>query len=238
MEQEILKRLVLASDTTIIGMGVEPVVSREQPLSILHTLHMMLLCCCWPVHKCVTVLSCFDTLIVTVLAYKSFNALSSAIHDPDWFTVLFFLFFLGFATCQIIATIFIILAHKRNIARYCYPRLVLIAGLTICSAIACIVMLFYFGGAQATMNNFFFRVYEYFFEEVDALERAELKSELRMYAAGFFVLALTFCAYSLFELFLTRKFYLSLDDFTPIPQSDPSAPQPAFNPDFAQAPVV
>ncbi|PIO65496.1 hypothetical protein TELCIR_12832 [Teladorsagia circumcincta] len=39
---------------TIVNMGAEPM-SREQAISIsLHTLHSMLLCCCWPVHKCVT----------------------------------------------------------------------------------------------------------------------------------------------------------------------------------------
>ncbi|RCN37665.1 hypothetical protein ANCCAN_16415 [Ancylostoma caninum] len=217
-------------------MGAEPV-SREQTLSILlHTLHTMLLCCCWPVHKCVTVLSCFDTLIVTIFAYKSFNVLTDTIHDPHWSTIFSFLFFLCFAACQLIATIFIILAHKRNIAHYCYPRLVLITGLIVCSAIACIVMLIYFGGAQSSMNNFFFRMYEYFFEKVDDIEKAELKSELKLYAAGFLALALTFCIYSIFELFLTRKFYQSLDEFTPVPQNDPSAPQPAFNPDFAQTP--
>ncbi|KAK6056595.1 hypothetical protein COOONC_05901 [Cooperia oncophora] len=68
--------------TTITTMGAEPM-SREQAISIsLHTLHSMLLCCCWPVHKCVTVLSCFDTLIVAIFTYKSLNLLAHTIDDP------------------------------------------------------------------------------------------------------------------------------------------------------------
>ncbi|KHJ82210.1 hypothetical protein OESDEN_18098 [Oesophagostomum dentatum] len=97
-------------------------------------------------------------------------------------------------------------------------------------------MLFYFGGAQSSMNNFFFRIYEYSFGKVDEIEKVQLKSELKLYAAAFFALALTFCTYSIFELFLTRKFYQSLDEFRPVPQADPSAPQPAFNPEFGQTP--
>ncbi|KAK6013041.1 hypothetical protein OSTOST_21709 [Ostertagia ostertagi] len=63
-------------------MGAEPM-SREQAISIsLHTLHSMLLCCCWPVHKCVTVLSCFDTLIVAIFTYKSLNLLAHTIYEP------------------------------------------------------------------------------------------------------------------------------------------------------------
>ncbi|VDL64816.1 unnamed protein product, partial [Nippostrongylus brasiliensis] len=135
------------------------------------------------------------------------------------------------------ATTFIILAHKKNIARYCYPRLVLIVGLTVCSALACIIILFYFGGAQSSMNNFFFRIYEYFFEEIDDRERVELRSELRLYLGAFLALGLTFCLYCAFELYLTMKFYKTLQGFAPVPQSDPSAPlQPAYNPEFAQPP--
>lgn len=197
----------------------------------------MLLCCCWPVHKCVTVLSCFDTLIVAVFAYKSLNLLTNTVNDPHWTTIVSSLFFICFFVCQLIATTFIILAQKRSIARYCYPRLVLIAGLTVCSAMACIVIMCYFGGAQSSMNQFIFRVYEYFFEQIDDRERAELKSELRLYAGGFLALAFTFCVYSIFELLLTRKFYQTLDEFAPVPQAEPIAPlQPAYNPEFAQTP--
>ncbi|ETN78499.1 hypothetical protein NECAME_10318 [Necator americanus] len=48
--------MFLANGKIAAKMGVERV-SREQALSILllHTLHTMLLCCCWPVHKCVTI---------------------------------------------------------------------------------------------------------------------------------------------------------------------------------------
>ncbi|VDP10968.1 unnamed protein product [Heligmosomoides polygyrus] len=112
-----------------------------------------------------------------------------------WTTIVSSLFFICFFVCQLIATTFIILAQKRSIARYCYPRLVLIAGLTVCSAMACIVIMCYFGGAQSSMNQFIFRVYEYFFEQIDDRERAELKSELRLYAGGFLALAFTFCVY-------------------------------------------
>ncbi|KAK6045445.1 hypothetical protein COOONC_17050 [Cooperia oncophora] len=95
----------------------------------------------------------------------------------------------------------------------------------------------YFGGAQSSMTAFFFRVYEYFFGTVDEHERVELKAELKLYAGAFFALALTFCVYSTFELFLTRKFYNTLVSFAPVPQNDPTAPlQPAFNPEFGQTP--
>ncbi|XGW30549.1 hypothetical protein V3C99_009477, partial [Haemonchus contortus] len=222
---------------TIATMGAEPM-SREQALSIsLHTLHSMLLCCCWPVHKCVTVLSCFDTLIVAILTYKSLNLLANTIYEPHWTTIFSFFFFLCFFICQLIATTFIILAHKRSIARYCYPRLALILGLIVCSGLACVIILIYFGGAQTSMTAFFFRIYEYFFGQLDDQERTELKSELKLYAGAFFALALTFCVYSAFEFFLTRKFYQTLLGFAPIPQNDPTAPmQPAYNPEFAQTP--
>uniref|UniRef100_A0A158PBT2 MARVEL domain-containing protein n=1 Tax=Angiostrongylus cantonensis TaxID=6313 RepID=A0A158PBT2_ANGCA len=182
------------------------------------------------------VLSCFDTLIVAVFAYKSLIVLENTIHEPHWTTIVSFLFFLCFFVCQLIATTFIILAHKRNLAHYCYPRLVLITGLIVCSATACAITIFYFGGPQTAMNKFIFRMYEYFFERIDDREKAELKSELKLYAGAFLALGMTFCTYSIFELLLTRKFYKSLKGFEPVPQGDPSAPQPAYNPDYIQTP--
>ncbi|VDM57879.1 unnamed protein product [Angiostrongylus costaricensis] len=194
----------------------------------------MLLCCCWPVHKCVTVLSCFDTLIVAVFAYKSLIVLENTIYEPHWTTIVSFLLFLCFFVCQLMATTFIILAYKRNLAHYCYPRLVLIIGLIVCSAIACTVTIFYFGGPQTAMNKFIFRMYEYFFERIDDQEKAELKSELKLYAGA--SQSLLNPVFSIFELLLTRKFYKSLKGFAPVPQGDPSAPQPAYNPDYMQTP--
>ncbi|KAJ1346194.1 hypothetical protein KIN20_000924 [Parelaphostrongylus tenuis] len=215
-------------------MRVEERPGWAQAISIQDALREMLLCCCWPVHKCVTLLSCFDTLIVAVFAYKSFNLLVNTIYEPHWTTIVSFLFFLSFFTCQLTATIYIILAHRRNLAHYCYPRLVLITGLIVCSVIACAVTIFYLNGSQTTLNNFIFRLCEYFFGEIDDRERAELKSELKIYAGAFLALGMTFCVYSIIELLLTHKFYKSLKGFAPVPQGDPSAPQPAFNPDFTQ----
>ncbi|KJH47375.1 hypothetical protein DICVIV_06538 [Dictyocaulus viviparus] len=110
--------------------------------------------------NCFQLLSSFDTLIVGIFAYKSLNVLTRTIYEPHWTTIVSFLFFLCFFVCQLIATTFIILAQRKSVAHYCYPRLVLITGLTLCSSIACIVMIFYFAGSQAAMNNFFFRIYE------------------------------------------------------------------------------
>uniref|UniRef100_A0A1I7X7M4 Uncharacterized protein n=1 Tax=Heterorhabditis bacteriophora TaxID=37862 RepID=A0A1I7X7M4_HETBA len=160
------------------------------------------------------------------------------INEPHWTTILSFLFFLSFLICQVIATGFVILAQKKNIAHYCWPRLVLITGLVVCSTVACIVMLCYFGGAASAMNNFFFNAFEYFFYQTfDENQRAEIKSELKLYAAALFVLAITFGLYSVFELMLTRKFYMSLSQFSAVPQIEPSAPHPAYNPDYTQPPT-
>lgn len=77
-----------------------------------------------------------------------------------------------------------------------YSRLVLIAGLTVCSLIVLIFMVTYFAGSAASVNTFLFRVYEYFFNEtLEDTEKVELKHELRYYGASFFVLAATFFIY-------------------------------------------
>ncbi|CCD70586.1 Proteolipid protein 2 [Caenorhabditis elegans] len=84
----------------------------------------MLLCCCWPLGKCAKVLACFDTLIVAIFAYKSFIILMETMnHNLHWTTVIAFLFFSMFLICEILGTIFIILAAQKKIARYCIPRL-------------------------------------------------------------------------------------------------------------------
>ncbi|GMT25307.1 hypothetical protein PFISCL1PPCAC_16604, partial [Pristionchus fissidentatus] len=132
--------------------------------------YRMFLCCCWPVHKCATILSVFDTLIVSIFAYNVFKHLVAGqtyvsprllikIYN-DWMTAVAFLFCTGFLVCQVIGTVFIIMAPKKKIAHYCWPRLVLITGLLICGLIAVVVMGVYFSGKSAGMNNALISVYE------------------------------------------------------------------------------
>ncbi|ULT97659.1 hypothetical protein L3Y34_005468 [Caenorhabditis briggsae] len=159
----------------------------------------MILCCCWPLGKCAKVLAAFDFLIVGFFFIKSCEMLMETANDLHWTTIVSFFFFLGFIICQALGLFFIVLAAKKKCARYCLPRLVLIAGLTVCSLIVLIFMLTYFAGSAQSVNNFLFKVYEYFFGTVltDA-ERVELKHELRYYGAAFFVLAALFFIYKKF----------------------------------------
>ncbi|CAI4229425.1 unnamed protein product [Auanema sp. JU1783] len=203
------------------------------PLPKAFRARMITCCCCWPVHKCVTALSCLDTLIVAYVTYKFGNTLFSTFYEPEWFSVAAFLFFFAFLVCQVLGTVFIIQAHKKNNRRYCYPRLTLLLGLTIIALIACLIVLIYFFGAHTSMNNFFLKAYEWFFGAVNDKERAEILGELKLYAFAFLLLTLTFFLYSVFELLLTRKFYQSLAHFERVPQNEATAPhQPPFNPDY------
>ncbi|UMM30834.1 hypothetical protein L5515_012558 [Caenorhabditis briggsae] len=214
---------------------------REEPSSVLSILgscsRKMILCCCWPLGKCAKVLAAFDFLIVGFFFIKSCELLMETANDLHWTTIVSFLFFLGFIICQALGLFFIVLAAKKKCARYCLPRLVLIAGLTVCSLIVLIFMLTYFAGSAQSVNNFLFKVYEYFFGTVltDA-ERVELKHELRYYGAAFFVLAALFFIYNVFALWLTIKFKQTLNEFEPVP-TEPTAPQLAHNPAYAEPPL-
>lgn len=196
----------------------------------------MVLCCCWPIHKCVQALSCLDTLVIAIFAYKSFDDFLSTSGDPHWTTIAAVLFFSAFFVCQLLGTVFIHLAHTKNIARYCLPRLVLICGLVVCSLILNIIMIVYFTGGSKAMNGFFFKAYEYFFDEqLSEVNKVELKYEIRNYAIVFFLLTVTFMIYSIFELYLTKKFKDTLRDFQAVP-TEASAPQMSYNPEFAEPP--
>uniref|UniRef100_A0A1I7TB61 PDR_CDR domain-containing protein n=1 Tax=Caenorhabditis tropicalis TaxID=1561998 RepID=A0A1I7TB61_9PELO len=81
-------------------------------------------------------------------------------------------------------------------------------------------MITYFAGSAQSVNNFLFRVYEYFFgETLTDADRVELKHELRV-----------------ITLWLTIKFKQSLNEFEPVP-TEPTAPQLAHNPAYAEPPL-
>ncbi|CAJ0918255.1 unnamed protein product, partial [Mesorhabditis belari] len=82
------------------------------------------------------------------------------ISSPHWTTVFAFFFFTFFLVCQVLASIFTVLAHKRSLAHYLIPRLILCAGLFICSTIAFIVMLIYFMGGEHKMNEAVFKLHD------------------------------------------------------------------------------
>ncbi|KAF8374321.1 hypothetical protein PRIPAC_80750 [Pristionchus pacificus] len=205
--------------------------------------YRMFLCCCWPVHKCATILSVFDTLIVSVFFYNVLknvakghtdsDRLSELIHN-DWMTVAGLMFCTAFLVCQLIGTVFICMAPKKKIAHYCWPRLVLITGLLICGVIALVVMCLYFSGKSLAMNNALFAVYEFFFDDkMSQADRQHVSKDLKIYAGAFFALIIVFVLYTLFELLLLRKMYneLKKGEFHPVSTQEPSAP-PAFNPEF------
>ncbi|GMS96555.1 hypothetical protein PENTCL1PPCAC_18730, partial [Pristionchus entomophagus] len=205
--------------------------------------YRMFLCCCWPVHKCATILSLFDTLIVSAFAYNVFknvmkghteNQRKYIIFYRDWMTICAFIFCTAFLVCQLIGTVFIIMAPKKKIAHYCWPRLVLITGLLICGLITVIVMAIYFSGQSKAMNEALFSVYEFFFDDqLTQKEKHDLGKDLKYYAGAFFGLSIVFVLYTIFELLLLKKMYndLKKGEYHPAATQEPSAP-PALNPDF------
>ncbi|GMR49034.1 hypothetical protein PMAYCL1PPCAC_19229 [Pristionchus mayeri] len=205
--------------------------------------YRMFLCCCWPVHKCATILSCFDTLIVFVFFYNVLTAMMKgstmansqySFFCSDPYHIVALLFCTAFLVCQLIGTIFICMAPKKKIAHYCWPRLVLITGLLICATIALVVMGIYFSGQRATMTNAMFSVVDFFYEDpLTPKERQEMSKDLKWYAGVLFALLIVFVIYLLFELLLLKKMYneLKKSEFHPVATQEPTAP-PAFNPEF------
>uniref|UniRef100_A0A1I7TB60 PDR_CDR domain-containing protein n=1 Tax=Caenorhabditis tropicalis TaxID=1561998 RepID=A0A1I7TB60_9PELO len=98
-------------------------------------------------------------------------------------------------------------------------------------------MITYFAGSAQSVNNFLFRVYEYFFgETLTDADRVELKHELRYYGVGVFRPGHLVFIYNVITLWLTIKFKQSLNEFEPVP-TEPTAPQLAHNPAYAEPPL-
>ena len=128
------------------------------------------------------------------------------------------------------------MAPKRKIAHYCWPRLVLVCGLAICSLIALIIMGIYFAGSSERLEDMFMAVCGFFFGEFDEDDKIGMKKDIRNYAYAFAALVSVFFIYTLFELLLLKKMYNDLKDqeFHPVATQEPSAP-PAFNPEYGKA---
>ncbi|PAV81134.1 hypothetical protein WR25_22381 [Diploscapter pachys] len=97
---------------------------------------------------------------------------------------------------QILSTIFLWLAHYKNIADYVWPRLTLLICLLVCSTIVLILMASFFMGKSKSMTEFFLSAYEYIFDDIlDEKERIELKSEIKFYAGALMVLEIIYICY-------------------------------------------
>ncbi|CAJ0580481.1 unnamed protein product, partial [Mesorhabditis spiculigera] len=190
----------------------------------------MFCCCCWPLHKCVTVLSLLDTVIIAFFAFNAFEELAQTIDDPHWITIVSFVVLTAILICQILASICTVQAHKRSFAHYLLPRLALCGMLVILSTLGCIFVLYYFMSGEEKMNKMVFQLHDYFYPgELDDFEKGRMVSDLKIYAGVFGLLSCVYALYNGFALMLTKKYYEHLNGFRPLPQE---ASAPACNPDY------
>ncbi|KHN86926.1 hypothetical protein Tcan_15109 [Toxocara canis] len=121
---------------------------------------MLCCCCCWPAFRCAISLSILDTVIVGLLWFRSVDLLFGAFTHAGLIDVFVFIVLFGLLVCESLATGALVLSHRRQIARYVSPRLVLLGGQLMVAVLTCILIALYFGGLSRALNDFIISCYE------------------------------------------------------------------------------
>jgi len=209
---------------------------------------MVCCCLCCPVYfSCALWLCLFEIFVSVLIWYNLLDFIVKTFEVLQLKDVLLFLFLSGWLVTLFTSTGTLMLAERKKNSEYVLPRLVQQSGLLICGFLCTILLIVYFTGGSAAINNALISVFEYVVLEnpLTRDERREAHDTLKYSFLALIILDFFFICYIAFGLAITRKYQKELErnyphnvgggrshqHFKPVSQN-PSAPPPPHNPNY------
>ncbi|KAI1714562.1 hypothetical protein DdX_08663 [Ditylenchus destructor] len=213
----------------------------------LRRFQMVCCCLCCPIYRCALWLCLFEVFVSVIVWYNLLDFIVKTFEVLQLKDVLLFLFLSGWLVTLFTSTGTLMMAERKKNGEYVLPRIVQQTGLLICGFLCAIMLIIYFSGGAASINNVIISVFEFIALEqpLGKTERREASDTLRYAFMLLILLDFFFICYMAFGLAVTRKYQKELErnypitvntasrpyqagQFKPLSQAQPSAPPPPY----------